>query len=1190
MATFLDQVGGRLSLFLGREFKCSWLEPLRYCRLEINSGLPPRPLSDDEKLLHDLLLKGLWRGYAPFPTFRVEQEIISIYGAPFNIREIPRENRGSIEYRFDSTLPEVYREFKDFLEPWGGSPEDVAFDPENPDNERRLFQKMLQRFDSRLAHCISPQVELASVFSGIGANPFLGQRADFLLTFPNGKALVLEPGDHDDVVQIDLDRKRDRAFQHLGIETLRPRNSDIDGDDFYRDLRERLDGLGVLCFLEEDQTRDEKALAANYLFLLPTLIAQVERILIDFFFLSGLVCREELVIGIHERDLECAEITMFAFLDRLSRLARLYDMELALPKIRILVQRNARYRFGDLNVPIHLLGEMGVQVQRVAELDGVELDLLLDVGIKCNGLTPLRLSTAPCFGAVRKHHQHNQPVRFSFRSMPRSVALSEDNQPLLESFLQDFFRKYALRPGQYPILQNVLAQKATIGLLPTSAGKSICYQLSALLTPGTTIVVDPIVALMTDQVQSLQEQSGIDRVLAWHAGAGLHDQKVAAILSGNIIVFLSPERLLRPNFRDAMQALNAADIYVNYAVIDEAHCVSMWGHDFRPSYLTLERNFKRYCSFQGHTPVTVALTGTASQLVLIDLKRELNIQDMEAIIRPDSFDRPELHFSLVRCSSDDKEETLRTVMTTIAQRLNVQALDRDACGIIFAYIPNELWQLFGSFVGDAEAHVQTVMQDAGGDNVRYGMFSGSPPQDSGLDRRAWEKYKARTLAAFKRGDMRMLFGNTAVGVGIDNEQLNYVINYRMPQSLEAYYQQCGRAGRSEQHSECYLIFSDDQPAITQDWLNRTIPRMPYRRDDLGTVSWFHQGNFPGQKEDCNGAAEVFGTIFGGQESESGLVQVPGNGEDRTERYVSYWLILGVLEDYAVTGMGGNTVYHVRRHSNVKQFLETQDTNALQNHLVDSLHQYFSRYRPVARDEIERAIESRPEERLSARCVGHLVEFIYQQIEYQRRAAIGTMVSFCTEEDVSPERLRDRIGAYFDTSEKFSERLLDMADTAVDAVAVADLLDQIDGFDDVEHLYWETRRLLDERFRADWAAINLYSVIYRDAGQASDAMLQAFDTLVRELDEDTSVNEESAREFLGGLLSSLVRLDQTFGDAVSQGLLAQFFLRLFEQRKTAYMQLLDTIDIPDPHRDIIRLHITNSQMKEIIDARYSRCIG
>ena len=136
-----------------------------------------------------------------------------------------------------------------------------------------------------------------------------------------------------------------------------------------------------------------------------------------------------------------------------------------------------------------------------------------------------------------------------------------------------------------------------------------------------------------------------------------------------------------------MRTLNAADIFINYAVIDKAHCVWMWGHDFRPSYLTLERNFHDYCTFQGRVPVIVALTGTASQLVLIDLKRELNIQDMEAIIRPETFDRPELNFNLVKCPTKDGPQMLSKVRTGIARRLNVLELATDAYEIVILVNP-----------------------------------------------------------------------------------------------------------------------------------------------------------------------------------------------------------------------------------------------------------------------------------------------------------------------------------------------------------------------------------------------------------------------------------------------------------------------------------------------------------------------
>ena len=506
-------------------------------------------------------------------------------------------------------------------------------------------------------------------------------------------------------------------------------------------------------------------MAANYLFLLPSLLTRVERLLIHFFLRQGLLHKEPLRIGIIERDLQCAELALASFIDRVTRISTLYGIDSNFPEIQIFVQRNPDYSIGDI-------GQLDILVQECDTFRELDLDLILDVGIKCNRLTATVVNAGTPVGSVRQVSAHNRPLRFGYRAQPQPLDWNSGTGDVLNSFVQDFFRKYALRPGQGPILRSVLAQKSTIGLLPSSAGKSLCYQLAALLTPGTTIVVDPIVALIKDQVQSLTEQYGIDRVLAWHAGAGLHDQNVAAFLAENLIIFLSPERLLRPRFRSSMHALNAPYIYINYAVIDEAHCVSMWGHDFRPSYLTLEKKFRDYCTFQGKRPLLVALTGTASQLVLIDLKRELGIQDLEAIIRPDTFDRPELHFNIVTCPSNNKPEMLKQVMVSITRRLNVQQLDTDAHGIIFAYTVKELWELFGQYVGNAGNHVRTILNGRTDEECRYGIYTGSPPKDSGFNAREWGKYKDKTLSLFKRGAIQMLFGNTAVCVGIDNEQLN----------------------------------------------------------------------------------------------------------------------------------------------------------------------------------------------------------------------------------------------------------------------------------------------------------------------------------------------------------------------------------------------------------------------------------
>jgi hypothetical protein len=419
----------------------------------------------------------------------------------------------------------------------------------------------------------------------------------------------------------------------------------------------------------------------------------------------------------------------------------------------------------------------------------------------------------------------------------------------------------------------------------------------------------------------------------------------------------------------------------------------------------------------------------------------------------------------------------------------------------------------------------------------------------------------------------------------------------MPQSLEAYYQQSGRAGRSGQHSECFLIFSDDAPRDTDRWLNRDIDEMPKRWDDLGTVAFFHQSSFPGERRDTAGALKVFKRLFADPDKQ-GLVSVPAyltrdtrkTEAERTERYISYWLILGVLTDYEVTGMELNAIYRVRRHAAVESFLQNRDEGALKRHIVDSLHRYLSRYRPTLTSDVGRDLDARNEDGLSGKSMGFLIHFIYEQIEYQRREAIRTMVSFCNEADRSPDRLRARIKAYFDSSEKFSDGLLAMAEAGPDFGTVAALLDRVEGFDDVEHLYWETRRLLDERFRPDWAAMNLYAVAYRERATASGVFMRLFEDMIASLQNDTQIDDASALSFLSGFLGCLLRLDQVFGEELSPALLSICFSHLYSNHGLTYLGLIDEIEAHADTRAYLHTYIAVEQLKEITDARYARTIG
>lgn len=1190
---YLTQVGAELSFIRSFRVPCRWADSLSYCCMYRSGPDKAHRLSDDEALVHDVMLKMLQRGPRPFTSIDTERKMVEVYGASFGIRPADGENSGSISYHYDPHLEEAYLEFSDLVDPWDGELSEVELDPEHPENERKLMRQLVERYGSRIIHCAAPQVPLEKVLAPGDAASHRGQRGDLLLSFPNGTSLLLEPGDHDEEQQVRLDARRDRAFSEIGTTTVRPRNEDLSSHRLYSQIHRHLTEADALRFLGPEGADPSRRLAENYLFLLPSLIARVEWLLIWYFFREGLIRQPRVKLGFLERDLECAELAVSNFLEKLERLITLYDIDLGIPAIDVHVQRNPKYQYGDL-------AGIGHPCEIDERLDPDQYDLVLDVSIKCNGLTPpVRGGRAPV-GAVRSSYRHNSPVTFAYRSQPRPISIDsdEDARERLDGFVRDLFRKHSLRPGQPAILRNVLAQQATIGLLPTSAGKSLCYQLAALLTPGTTLVVDPIVALMHDQVESLKWY-GVERVFAWHAGAGVRDGDIGQILGSNLLTFISPERLQRPGFRQAMGEFDAKEIYVNYAVIDEAHCVSMWGHDYRPAYLTLADNFKRHCTFQGHRPVVVALTGTASQLVLIDLKRELGVQNLDAIVRPKSFDREELNFRLLRCSSDKKREALRDSMGLIARRLNAFDLFEERRGIVFAYTPAELWQLFGEYVGDAESSVRTVLNAPDDSELRYGMYSGSPPRSAGFTAKEWDQYKRRTLAAFKRGAIRVLFGNTAVSVGIDNEELTYVINYAMPQSMEAYYQQCGRAGRKGQASECCLIFTDDAPDETRKWLNREIHTVSRRRrDDIGLINHFHRQSFPGQAADHEGAMRVFRRIFSDRNQGSGMVGIPKYLEtrmalqeaERTERYISYWLVLGVLNDYTVTGMGRNEEYQVVVNDVVRRFLKTGDAHELEEHVITRLHEYLERYRPISRGRVIQKVRETNYQRFSEQCLGFLIAFIYEQIEYQRRESIRTMVEFCNQEDTSPERLRARIKAYFDTSEKFSAGLMEMSETQPDIDLVSSLVGRLEGFDDAEHLFWETRRLLDERFRPDWAAANLYAMLYRQHGEATQRFREEFGDMVAALEREYTGEGSGVREFLAGFFSVLRKLDAALGEPVSRPILAGCFATLFRQRGIDDVSIVDDLGLDVDTRDYLNIKIMNLQLGEIVNGGYARALG
>ncbi|SVC94795.1 uncharacterized protein METZ01_LOCUS347649, partial [marine metagenome] len=244
----------------------------------------------------------------------------------------------------------------------------------------------------------------------------------------------------------------------------------------------------------------------------------------------------------------------------------------------------------------------------------------------------------------------------------------------LTNFLQNIFRKKTFREDQLKSIISILRGNDTVILLPTGAGKSFIYQLAGMLLPGITVVIDPIVSLMDDQVEGLKVY-GIDRIVAIYSGTNTLKSDIKRIAQGEYqFVFQSPERLQIQDYKVAIRELAQSNL-INLAVIDEAHCVSEWGHDFRPAYLNVSRNLRNLGRDSNKKPpVITALTGTASRSVLRDVVTdlEIDVEDEDSLIRPDSFDRKELKFFLIKTDGPSFAETdLKGVLSSLPNRFNI---------------------------------------------------------------------------------------------------------------------------------------------------------------------------------------------------------------------------------------------------------------------------------------------------------------------------------------------------------------------------------------------------------------------------------------------------------------------------------------------------------------------------------------
>ena len=356
-------------------------------------------------------------------------------------------------------------------------------------------------------------------------------------------------------------------------------------------------------------------------------------------------------------------------------------------------------------------------------------------------------------------------------SITRSDGVGAD--PLLEA-LQGVFGHQDFRPGQRTVVEAVLADRPVIGVMPTGAGKSLCYQLPAVVSAGTTIVISPLIALMKDQVDALRargvEAAFVNSTLAPDERATRMRDAIAGRWR---LLYVAPERFRNSAFLDAMRRVDVARV-----AVDEAHCISQWGHDFRPDYARLgdalrTLGLERVCAF----------TATATPLVRADIERVLGLERPEIFVH--GFRRDNLTLRVV------------PIARMADKRAHIERLMRfqPGAGIVYAA---------------TRKHVEAIAAALATGGTAVGVYHGGLSDDE------------RQLAqdAFMAGDVRVMVATNAFGMGIDKADIRWVVHYDMPGSLEAYYQEAGRAGRDGLPAECAVLFTYADTRIHEFFIDR----------------------------------------------------------------------------------------------------------------------------------------------------------------------------------------------------------------------------------------------------------------------------------------------------------------------------------------------------------------------------------
>ena len=989
-------------------------------------------------IVFEVALALIGRGQWTLPSWRVEQALAARATEELGWPIVPLRAPGSGDLGFRLRAELAASDVRNILLPSpleGEIPRDDVLrtlcdlaDDGSP-GEKKFLVEVASILPLPLLGMMQAQRDAASL--GLDPTVFHDQRVDFAIETPQGLRLVIEidGSQHTtDAGQAHLDRQRDAELKRLGWTVWRVATAALrDTDRLRQEVTQLLDSLG---YTPPEGPRNARTTS---LFWSATVLARVQALVLEAL-LEGVVRTEgSVAVSITDYGTQVGDLALEDLNDLLGRLGSLYCIE----------------------VPV---------LERV---DQELCDLLVDVDALHPLRPPPRSDTAVAWSRPAAMAVAASARRIEVRSDSPRFLPTQPNEQVLDEFVRDLFRKDGFRrdaaghSDQAHITARILQGRDVVGLLPTGAGKSLPYMLAGLLLPGMTLYVGPLISLLQDQAERLRE-SGIGHVEYISSAQQQADRETAlerVQSEGTRFLLVSPERFLTAGFLAALANRELWRGDISQVVIDECHCVSEWGHEFRPAYLSLGRIARERSRRFGTQAPLVALTGTASTVVLADVLRELGIADPAACVRAANLDRPELSMRCTAVHVPDRRDDL--VEVSVRDFIRDHPLESDG---LLIFCPFRGGRTIGVF--SVAAHLSRKIP---GIDVRFYCGGDAPWRDyavfyrrrraadlsnsdieasvpnwgrtaSGL--RPWPEVKAAVQRDFISGTkrtFRVLVATKAFGMGIDKPSIRKIIHTVAPTSPEAFYQEIGRAGRDRQPSRAELLFCDIRPETTNrildpgrnhqevlDLYREATEKDPYGGGDFLRTFYFHGQAFQGMEPAVIATYQVVRHLHNAiSASEDPIVPFQLTGDPKLEekdveyglvRLVHLGVVAGYLKDY------NRNVFRV---DVTDEWLRVRKSpQQLAAYLAEHFATFIRRYHLIGGAAHVEAIRSESDSlpRLYDMASRQMMSFVYHQLERQRRAATRAMLEIARIGAGSGDQMRARLLNYLQASVRFTSAL------------------------------------------------------------------------------------------------------------------------------------------------------------------------